>query len=371
MNIDILGIKLGSMFECICGKIHQLFIKSVIIDENAIYKISKILDELSLSGKPLIIHDEITKKIAGDNLLNILKESGIRSGEYVMSRPTIEEVNRVQKVMEGYNYAVGVGGGSVIDTCKLASHKAGIPFISIPTALSHDGVVSATASIISEKGTKETFSAHMPVAVIFDLSILRAQPRRMLAAGCGDMLGKATSLKDWELAKIEKEEYYCPIAAKLSLQAFEDTLRFIQDGGHDIRSFSWTIFEIGAAMALVGSSRPASGSEHIISHYIDSQISSPAMHGEQVGIATILMSRYHSENNPYWWTEEKFQWYTIKRMLEQINAPTTINKLGLDVNIIIKALTEGYKIRPNRYTILHKRPMSREEAIELIKTTFV
>jgi glycerol-1-phosphate dehydrogenase [NAD(P)+] len=93
------------------------------------------------------------------------------------------------------------------------------------------------------------------------------------------------------------------------------------------------------------------------------------MHGEQVGIATILMSLYHSKHNPDWWTEEKYQWYAIRQMLKQMNAPTTLEELGVEVDVLISALNEGYKIRPERYTILHKRPVPRDEAVRLLKST--
>lgn len=371
MTIEELGIKLGARYECTCGKVHEVYTKKVILDKDAISKVPRIIDELSLSGDVVVVDDEITRKIAGIKLIDLLKQNGINVKEYVMYKPTIEEVKKVELTMNKCSYAIAVGGGSVIDTCKLASYRCGIPFFSIPTTLSHDGIVSATASIVDEEGVKKTYPARSPVAVVFDLEVLISQPRRMIASGCGDMVGKATSLKDWELAKKDKDEYYCPTAAKLSLMTYEDTIKFIQLGGKDIARFAWTIFKSGIAMALIGSSRPNSGSEHIISHYIDMHSKNPAMHGEQVGIATILMSLYHSKHNPDWWTEEKYQWYYIKNLLEQIGAPTTVVKIGIEVDVLLAALIEGYKLRPDRYTILHKRPITREEAMSLIKSTSI
>jgi len=367
--LESLDLHLGSKIECTCGKVHEIYTKKALIEYNAICRTPTILDELKLSGNILVVHDKTTKEIAGNNLIQLLKQSGYTVDEYVMLRPTTKEVNKVRKILRNFGYALAVGGGSVIDTCKLASYRAGIPFISVPTALSHDGVVSATASITSEEGAKMTFQAHSPIAVIFDLKILSNQPRRMLAAGCGDMLARATSLKDWELASRERGEHYCSTIAKLLIQSFDNTVKFIRTGGKDITIFSWAIFGSGIAMAMAGSSRPNSGSEHIISHYIDMHSKNPAMHGEQVGIATILMSLYHSKYNPDWWTEEKYQWHAIRQMLKQMSAPITLEELRVETNVVIDALNEGYKIRPERFTILHKRPVPRDEAVTLLKNT--
>ncbi|MEM2932483.1 MAG: iron-containing alcohol dehydrogenase [Nitrososphaerota archaeon] len=369
MNLNLPGLRLGEEFDCECGKKHELYIKKVVLGEDVVYNILEVIEELNLSGSVLVVDDEITRKIAGINLIGLLKQNNIPVTECTIFKPTISEVSRVAQMMSNIDFSIAVGGGSVIDTCKLASYKRNIPFISVPTTLSHDGVVSATASIINEMGKKETYLCRSPIAVIFDLNILRSQPRRMIAAGCGDMLAKATSLKDWELARDEKNEYYCPTAARLSLMTYDEVTKFINMGGIDIAAFSMSIFKSGLAMAMIGSSRPNSGSEHLISHYIDINSRNPAMHGEQVGLATILMSMYHSEYNKNWWVDEKYQWYYIKSMLEKINAPVTVERLGVELGVLIDALVEGYKLRPSRYTILHKRPISRQEALSLLKST--
>lgn len=369
MRIESLGIKLGATIECGCGRMHHVYTKKMILKDNAIIMVPRLIDELGFCGKGVIVDDEVTRSIAGLKLIELLRNEDFFIEEYVMSRPTISEVMKLANTLSKASFAIAVGGGSVIDTCKLASHKNNIPFISVPTALSHDGVTSASASIMSESGVKETHIASPPIAVVFDLSILRTQPRRMIASGCGDMMSKATSIKDWELGRNDIGEYYCPTVAKLSLMTFDETISFIQSGGKDIEGFSQAIFQSGIAMAMMGSTRPNSGSEHIISHYIDMRSSRPAMHGEQVGVATILMSLYHSKYNENWWSEEKYQWYYIKAMLEKIQAPVTIESLGVELDILIEALTSGYKIRPNRYTILHKRPITKDEATSLLKIT--
>ena len=53
----------------------------------------------------------------------------------------------------------------------------------------------------------------------------------------------------------------------------------------------------GISMSICGSSRPASGSEHLISHALDSIGKRPRLHGLQVGVATYLMSLLQGQNS--------------------------------------------------------------------------
>ncbi len=50
----------------------------------------------------------------------------------------------------------------------------------------------------------------------------------------------------------------------------------------------------GLAIEMCGSSRPASGSEHLISHALDEISKRPGLHGLQVGIATYMISQIHN-----------------------------------------------------------------------------
>jgi glycerol-1-phosphate dehydrogenase [NAD(P)+] len=52
----------------------------------------------------------------------------------------------------------------------------------------------------------------------------------------------------------------------------------------------------GIAMEICGSSRPASGGEHLISHALDATSARPRLHGLQVGVATYLMSIVQGQN---------------------------------------------------------------------------
>ena len=113
-------------------------------------------------------------------------------------------------------------------------------------------------------------------------------------------------------------------------------------------------------MCIAGSSRPASGSEHLFSHALDILAPKPALHGEQVGIGTIMMLYLYGDP----------KWKKVRNVLQKIGAPITARELGISEEIIIKALTIAHTIRP-RYTILGEKGLTWEAAEKLARATGV
>src|SRR2546430_3002647 len=98
---------------------------------------------------------------------------------------------------------------------KCASFNAGVPFVSVPTAASHDGVVSSPASI-QKDGEKVSLAPQTPIAVIIDTVVIAKSPFRLLASGCGDIISNLAAVKDWALARNLRNEYFSSYAAALS-----------------------------------------------------------------------------------------------------------------------------------------------------------
>ena len=120
------------------------------------------------------------------------------------------------------------------------------------------------------------------------------------------------------------------------------------------------LISCGYAMCIAGSSRPCSGSEHLFSHALDMVASKPALHGEQVGVGTIMMMYLHGGD-----------WKRVKEALQALGAPTTAKELGVSDDAVIEALTIAHKIRPDRYTILGDKGLTREAAERLAVNTGV
>ena len=261
---------------------------------------------------------------------------------------TVDDLILVEKQLKEQKPRVvfGVGGGTIIDAAKLSSASQNLPFVSIPTTVSHDGIASPLASI---KGSEKPYSvlAQAPMAIIADIEIISQAPWRFVISGCGDVISKFTAVKDWKLAYLEKGEYYGGYAASLALMSAKlvtaNADLVAQKDSEGLRVLLEALISCGVAMSIAGSSRPCSGSEHLFSHALDLINSKHAMHGEQCGVGSILTAFLHGSN-----------WQQIKSTLKQIGAPTTAAELGVKDMDVVKALQMSTQIRPERYTILHK-----------------
>jgi len=333
------------------------------VKRRGVAEVARVAERLGLGRRCIIVEDTITKEVAGRSVGESLAGEGYKVAEVLVRVASEESVNLVCAEMCSYDFAVAVGGGSVIDTAKYAAHKREIPFISFPTAPSHDGIVSPTVSLTSA-GRRPSIYTRPPVAAVVDLDVLSGAPRKIVTSGCGDVLSKAVSLKDWALGRDERGEHFCDFSASLALWALERAIEFIKRGG--IGRLASALIACGISMIVAGSSRPCSGSEHLFSHYLDVKKGGPAMHGEQCGVGAVLMARYHELHNENWWREEKYGWRSLRTLLQAAGAPSTPSQLGIDRRVAVEAILNASAIRPERYTILHKRPPSPEEAERLV-----
>ncbi|CAG0989085.1 MAG: NAD(P)-dependent glycerol-1-phosphate dehydrogenase [Candidatus Methanoperedens sp.] len=320
--------------------------RNVVVGHGVIDETGKVCKDLKLNGCTLIVAGATTLKKAGKTVKVSLEDSGFNVDTTVVEKPTLEEVRKVENLASEAkaSFLLGVGGGKSIDIAKFASMHLDIPFISVPTAASHDGIVSSRASLIRDNKTVSE-AAQTPIAVVADTSIIAQAPYRLLAAGCGDIISNYTAVRDWELAHRLRDEpfsEYASIISKLTAKILIESAGLIKPG---LEESAWTVMKAlvasGVAMSIAGSSRPASGSEHKFSHALDELAPKPALHGEQCGVGTIMMMYLHGGN-----------WQEIRTSLKTIGAPTNASELGIEEGYIIKALLHAHNIRPERYTIL-------------------
>ncbi|APW62690.1 iron-containing alcohol dehydrogenase family protein [Paludisphaera borealis] len=184
---------------------------------------------------------------------------------------------------------IGLGGGKALDVAKYVAFLGRLPYYAVPTSLSNDGFSSPQSSL-TVAGRRKSLAAALPSAVVVDLDVCKDAPRPLWLSGIGDLASKLTAIFDWKLAFHQVGEPVDDFAALLSdatVHQFLARPSFDLEGAQLLAS---SLMFNGIAMEICGSSRPASGSEHLISHALDATSARPRLHGLQVGVATYLMS---------------------------------------------------------------------------------
>ncbi len=217
-----------------------------------------------LEGSPLVA--------SGDTILQLL----------IQAEPELSEA------------FVSVGSGTITDIVRFTSFHLHRPFISFPTAPSVDAYSSPTSPLVVS-GVKQSFPGQLPLAIFAHLPTLYQAPAEMVAAGFGDMLGKYSALADWALGNLLWDE---PYRQDIAAQAWQDLSLCLAHVGAiaarqpaGIRVLMECLYRSGLNMARDGSSRPASGAEHHLSHYWEMRLlwegRPPILHGLKVGFATL------------------------------------------------------------------------------------
>ena len=258
---------------CSCGMTHRCSIKHVIVESGAVKKVGSLLGGYR---KILLVADTNTYATCGDAVkaqIGEKLESVLiyrREGLLIPNEEAIEEMRA--KLTKDTDLIVGIGSGVIQDLCKCVSFQEKLPYHIIATAPSMDGYASVGAAMIIG-GMKVTYSAHVPEAIIADCDILKDAPMDMIKSGYGDILGKYSCLNDWKLARTVRGEYFCQYVYDLTFDMLVKTKdlgpKLLARDPEAIRVLMEALVGVGVAMAFVGNSRPASGSEHHLSHFFE------------------------------------------------------------------------------------------------------
>ena len=322
--------------------------RNVVVGHDVLTETGEAISGLHLTGQPLIVTSPTPREVAGERVASQLAAIGPEPEVVVVEEATFDSIEKVIDVAREVDpgYLVGVGGGKAIDIAKMAAADRDLGFVSIPTAASHDGIVSGRASV-PEGDTRHSVAADPPVAVVADTTVLADAPWRLTTAGCADIISNYTAVRDWQLAHRLQHAPYSEYAGALSQMTAEMLVENSDSIKPGLEESAWIVVKAlvssGVAMSIAGSSRPASGAEHLFSHQLDRLAPGKALHGHQVGIGSILIA--------YLQSGEQNGWRDVRDALESIGAPTTAEGLGVDDETIIEALTTAHEIR-DRYTIL-------------------
>ena len=287
--------------QCECGKFHSCDIEYCYIEKNACDRLTGLCKDYK---SILIVADENTFKASGSQTINAVKKpykTLVFSGKTLLI-PNEEAIQKVSENLDGVDLIIGIGSGVMQDLCKYVAHKNNLPYFIVATAPSMDGYASTGAAMILN-GMKETCSAKVPKAIIADTLVLANAPEQMIKAGYGDIVGKFSALNDWKLAKAVNNEYFCQFIYDLTMDMVNKTLSLagglLKKDEQSVKTLMEALVIVGIAMSFAGSSRPASGSEHHLSHFFE--ITGIVFnqeyfcHGLDVAYSTVITSKIREQ----------------------------------------------------------------------------
>lgn len=286
---------------CPCGRVHSTDMKIVEISAGASEKLAETLRKLG-HDRVFWIADDNTWPILGEKAVEQLREGGFfHSGVVLPGDVHADELGIGRVLMHidrDADVLLTIGSGTLNDIAKFVSHRMHIPYVILASAPSMDGFASNVAAMTTDK-MKTTYEAHIPEAILADLDILSKAPMEMIAAGVGDILGKYNALCDWKVASLITGEYYCESIVSLMREAVEKVVESVpglaKREPEAFEGLTEALILSGIAMGFAGNSRPASGSEHHLSHFWEMRFLAEdrkaLLHGTKVGVGTVLSIR--------------------------------------------------------------------------------
>ena len=271
-------------------------IKEVKIASGLLKQINQILEKLGFENKQtLFITDSNIYNNISHSYREIIENSSFE--KLILQAPKADEnnINQILQSAKNYKLIIGLGSGTINDLCKLSSFKMNISYIIFASAASMSGYASANASISVNK-LKQSLQAHLPLAIYYDLDIIKNAPQRLTKAGIGDSMCYSTCQFDWLLSHLILNTEYNPDAFEILHPFHQQLINFEGNSlkGDKLIELLCIILTIsGLAMCISKGSYPASQAEHMVAHYLDMQypkIMAKSFHGEQIAVTTLSMA---------------------------------------------------------------------------------
>lgn len=341
---------IDSFRDCGCGMDHRCGIHDIRIGSGLVTQVGEILRENGFPRRLLLIGDRDTLAAAAGIEESLTGFEVTRHCYDTLRVATMDDVRLVEDYLDRVDAVVAVGAGSIHDPSRLACARRNKPLCLFATAPSMDGFASYNAPIV-DGGFKTTHAAKCPEVIIADTKILAAAPKALKSAGFGDMISKYIALIDWQVSHLVTGEAYCPRVAELTRTAVDRLMtmadRVTLEDEETAAAVLESLLMTGIAMSFTRTSRPGSGTEHILAHYwecielLEGKI--PNFHGEDVGVATLLTLREYEDlasRETVTAHPEVNDWDAVYRAygplagdVRQLNTPDTITD-GIEPRVI-------------------------------------
>ena len=322
-----------------------------------------------VKGKKVAVMFDVNTKPYANNIINDLNDV---VEIYFPDEELIPDERKCKYAFDmanGSDYLLAVGSGTLNDMAKDVSTKLGIECGVLTTAPSMDGYCSKGSALI-EKGRKITNPVHTPSDVLIDTDIIKSAPKIMIAAGFGDIMGKFTCILDWQLSHYKNGESINQKAFDMMVEARKECMDNF-DGianydGEAVEKLMNALIVAGLSMAECGDSRPASGSEHHMSHFLEMDFVARGervpLHGVKVGIGTLVSIeiynylkdndiKFKGSDEVYKLVEKLPSVNEIREKLEKLGCPIKFSQIGVRKETMEEMIEKAYTVR-DRYTIL-------------------
>ena len=343
-------------------------------NEEVAGELSKFIQEQGFSSAALITSKTPTHLITNElemQLFNTLKQ--LKTFQVIT--PSVAYVNQLQ--LKGFDLVIGIGGGKVIDTAKYAAHINNLPCISVPTSISNDGICSPVAVLKEKQNKYKSLGATMPIALFVPLHLIEKSNIESTISGVGDLLTNLSAIEDWKLSSLEKgeeiDDYAIMVSRLAALTVFSEAKTYIlmhkkkeQFLSESLKTIIEALALSGIAMEIAGTSRPASGSEHLISHSIDELFGGVKSHGIQTAFGMYISMFIRLELGLI--TNHTF--HEFRAVFRYLGLPTTLSAIGLTKEQLIEAILHAPQTRADRYTVLNKIKLEKTYISNLLDKLF-
>ena len=263
---------LQGVSNCPCKRPHTCDIRYVEIGDGVLSRLPEITADFN---HIVLVADENTYPLCGDKVSALLGEkidAKMIFGKEIVVPNEISIAAIEEKMTDKTDLLLGIGSGVINDLCKHVSFIHNMRYVIVATAPSMDGYASVGAAL-TLNDMKVTLNARVPYAIVAESRILGTAPADMIRSGYGDIVGKYSCLNDWKLAHLLLDEYFCDAVYNTVMDVVKQT-EYTADAllarePEAIGKLMEGLVVVGVMMSYVGNSRPASGSEHHLSHFFE------------------------------------------------------------------------------------------------------
>ena len=326
-----------------------------------------------IANKTVAVMYDVNTKPFADGIKKEMIEKGAKILDIYFEDeelvPSEDKCDYAYGIAKNAEYLLAVGSGTLNDMGKSVTTRLSIECGVLVTAASMDGYCSKGAALM-RGGVKVTDDVHTPSDILIDLDIVCNAPKIMTAAGFGDIVGKYTCLTDWKMANAVKGEAINQKAFAMMEDALSSCVNAYAElthyTGDAVAKLMNALVVAGLSMAECGNSRPASGSEHHMSHFLEMDFvrrgEKIPMHGIKVAIGCMLsieIYNYIKDNKiqfngcetVYKLVDELPKVEDVKAMLVGMGCPVKFSQIGVRKEVMEEMIVKAYTVR-DRYTIL-------------------